>query len=125
MNALDVKLACRKSDSLDDWYIIERAEHDGASWWEPDEYGHHLMTSARIGDADIEGGAEHMRGIATAIREKTYESFRRCAARWTGAGVELWSPRNSSESTLVTHASALALADSIDAVLAGVEGDAR
>ena len=30
-----MKLILLKTDVLDDWYVIERAEHDGRVWSEP------------------------------------------------------------------------------------------
>lgn len=30
-----VECVCVKHDSMNDWYTIERAEHDGAAGWSP------------------------------------------------------------------------------------------
>ena len=104
---------CVKSDSLEDWYTIERAEHDGKFEMRPTEYGASLYYAGRICDADVEGTSEEMLTIAKAIRDDTSVSFRRCAAIRVIEGYELCSPRNSQESALLTEAEADALADSI------------
>lgn len=102
-----------KSDSLDDWYLIERAQHDGRLWMERTEHGHRLMSSARICDADVEGTSDEMIAIALAIRERRSVSFRRCAARLVDDSYELCSPRNSQESARLTLGEADMLAESI------------
>lgn len=91
-----MKLKIRKSESLGDWYVIERAEHDGRMWLEPiGRGGMSLRSSARFSDADVEGRAEEMLAIAKAIEEGRDESFRRCAVRIEGHRAFFWSPRNS------------------------------
>lgn len=110
-----MKLTLRKSEWLDNWYVIERAEHDGREWLEPDGPNvMHFRKSSRIGNADIEGTAEEMREIARAIKSKTSASFKRCAAVYTTAGVRMSSPRNSIGATLVPHEDAIALAEEIE-----------
>lgn len=126
MAALDVALMCRKCEGMTDWYLIERAEHDGREWLEPfkDGYGGSLQCSSRIGNADIEGSLADMVALAMAIKltpafgvdAATAVSFKRCAVKATADGVLLWSPRNSDEPTLVTKERALALADQILAI---------
>ncbi len=57
--------------SFDDWYLIERAEHDGRVWLEPMGPGAMaLCCSSRISDADVEGSREEMLAIAQAIEER-------------------------------------------------------
>jgi hypothetical protein len=90
-----MKLTIRKSDALDDWYVIERAEHDGRSWLEPTQYGVAFQCSARISDADVEGYASEMLAIADAIEAGTVARFKRCAVDATSDVVRFWSPRNS------------------------------
>lgn len=122
----ETRLTLVKSDCIEDWYLIERAEHDGREWFEqtgPNTFA--LRMSARLGNADIEGSAAEMRAIAKAIREHDYTSFRRCAvdARSTKKPTRFWSPRNSIGRGEVPYADALALAEEIDRAL-GV-ADAR
>lgn len=91
-----MKCTVRKSDNLSDWYVIERAEHDGREWLAPISGGMAFMRSARISDADVEGTAEEMLAIADAIQGSEDIEFKRCAIRWQPNGfVEVWSPRNS------------------------------
>ena len=89
------KLACVKSDSMDDWFTIEHAEHDGRQWMEPTTYGARLCYSGRISDACVEGTAAEMLAIALAIESRTDVHFRRCAVRFESESGALWSPRNS------------------------------
>jgi hypothetical protein len=108
-------IACVKSESLDDWWLIERAQHDGAMWLEPCRGGASLMTSARITNADIEGTSDEMLAIAHAIEQGESISFRRCAAVRVGLGYALSSPRNSMYAAIVPLLSAQALARDIRA----------
>src|SRR5262245_3282866 len=83
---VDAPLVLR--DSGDDWWVIERANHDGRVWLERDApNAMSLHCSARIGNADIEGTADEMRRIADAIKSQSNVSHRRCAARTTSEGV--------------------------------------
>jgi len=115
-------LALRKSDALDDWYVIERADHDGREWMEPFKAGGvagaALHCSSRIEPStDVEGTAAEMRAIAVAIRAGANVSFRRCAVAMAGPAVDLWSPRNSRTPGTVSYTDALDLADAIDSAL--------
>lgn len=106
-----MKLTIRRSDALSDWYVIERAEHDGRAWFEP--LGHHSMAlrcSSRFSDADVEGTAEEMRAIADAIEKRATVSFRRCAVSVQGESVLFWSPRNSMKDGIVLYTEAAELA---------------
>lgn len=98
------------SNTLPNWWIIERRHHDGREWMEETEWGGAWMKSARLADADIEGVSKEMLAIAAAIEGGTSVEFRRCEARWAPEGYLLSSPRNSSEQTLVTHQNAKELA---------------
>lgn len=102
-----------KSDNMDDWYLIERAEHDGRHWMEPTQYGMALRCSSRLGNADIEGTSAEMLVIAQSIELGQSASFKRCAAEHTPDGYAMSSPRNSMEPTLITHAEAKELAADI------------
>jgi hypothetical protein len=111
-------LTLRSSAEFDDWYLIERKEHDGREWLEPT--GPNSMSvrrSARISDADIEGTGDEMRAIARAITARADYSEKRCAAEADGERVYLWSPRNSTRRAVVPFAIADALADEIRAAL--------
>ena len=106
------------------WYTIEWAEHDGTSGLRRmGENVYAFWHSGRVSDADVEGTADEMRGIAKAIRERGYYAARRCAVQVNETGVEFWSPRNSMGSASVSLATADALADEIESKLGlDVEG---
>jgi hypothetical protein len=105
----------------EDWYLIERAEHDGRTWVETVMVGGHpcmsFMTAARFSDADVEGSAEEMRDIATAIETRSTESHKRCGVDATGDPVKFRSPRNSQRDGECTLVEADALAAQIRALL--------
>ena len=106
------------SDNLDDWYTIERLEHDGRTWMEPMPGGASFMMSARPSDACIEGTSEEMLSIAYAINRGEEAKFKRCAATVNYDGnYNLWSPRNSMQPEVVTLEEAKELADDIIAKL--------
>ena len=113
-----MKLTVRKSD-LDDWYIIERAEHDNLAWIErPGPNLSALRTSARFSDnADVEGSAAEMRAIADAIERRALVSFKRCAVDATSDVVRFRSPRNSVVDGVVSRPEADALAEIIRQML--------
>lgn len=115
----NVELTCRKSDGMDDWYVIERKNHDGRVWMEQvSDIGFSLRSSARLGNADIEGSAFEMQAIAQAIKAKDQANFRRCAVYVRDDGmVEMFSPRNSDGPSIVPYARAEALAEEILAAL--------
>jgi hypothetical protein len=115
--AVDVALAVRPCDWLEDWYAIERAEHDGRTWLEPCDDGHTLMHASRISDADVEGNAADMHALAEAIEARGAFSARRCAVRVEGERARLWSPRNSTRAALVPLAAADAVAAQIRATV--------
>jgi len=112
-----MRLTIRKAEEIDNWYVIERAEHDGRGWFEPTEYGSRWMTSARFSDADVEGPAEEMLGIAAAIRRRGHAEFRRCSVFIEGERAVFDSPRNSTASGECTLAEADDLATQIEALL--------
>ena len=90
-----MKLVIKKSEWMEDWYLIERAEHDGRSWIEqtgPNVAA--LRCSSRIGDADVEGTREEMLAIAAGIERREDVVFRRCAVMFSAGGVRFLSPRN-------------------------------
>lgn len=114
MATVDCALVARKNDDLGDWWVIERAEHDGRFWTErAGPNSSELHCSSRIGNADIEGTAAEMRALAEAIVAGGHASFKRCSAATTEEGVLLSSPRNSIEPTLVPAARASELAEQI------------
>lgn len=115
-----MKIKLKKSECLDNWFMIVRAEHDGREWWERVESGcERFMTSERLSpEACIEGTAEHMIGIATAIKERSMESFKRCEVRIEGDAAYFRSPKNSDGDVVVPLESADDLAAQILAELA-------
>lgn len=116
-----MKLTMRKSDHLGDWYIIERAEHDGREWLErtgPASMA--LRCSSRFSDADVEGTAFEMLALARAIKQRRRERFKRCAVDATSEPVKFCSPRNSTVEGETTLAEADALADMIVRELGGM-----
>lgn len=104
-----------KIDSSYDWWCIERAEHDGREWMDRFPGGVVFMRASRLGNADIEGTGDEMLAIAEAIERAESAAFKRCAARHTTKGYLMSSPRNSTQSTLITHDEAKALAVDIRA----------
>lgn len=107
--------------SFEDWYLIERAEHDGRRWLEPTDFGLRLMLSARISDADVEGTSAEMRALGKAIEARGRASFKRCAVRVEGDRVFFRSPRNSQTEGECSLAEADALAAEIRAAFPGGE----
>ncbi len=111
-----IKLTLRKSgDETWDWWVIERAEHEGRTWMErtgPNSMS--LRDSARFSDADVEGDSHEMIAIAKAIEERGHVSFRRCSVQVISENEVLFnSPRNSQEDGVVTLADADDLAAEI------------
>lgn len=117
-----MELTICKSVDLEDWYIIERSEHDGREWMESTDYGSTFRTSARFSDADVEGSAEHMRGIAIAIRARGIEHYKRCEVDARSEPVTFCSPRNSTVDGECSLAEADLLADKIETMLGKVGG---
>ena len=110
----DIRCIAVKSDVMDDWWVIERAEHDGRGWLEPTEYGGmSFQCSSRISDADIEGYGVEMLAIADAIEKGERASFKRCAVAPVEGGFKLWSPRNSQRPGVITKERAIDLAADI------------
>ena len=112
-----MKLTIVKS-CIDDWWVIERAEHDNTRWIERinhDTYGcDYHMYSGRFSDyADVEGPTSEMLEIARAIKDRGSESFKRCAVQVLGDKVFFESPRNSERPGECTLAEADDLANEI------------
>lgn len=115
-----------KSDCIEDWYMIEKAEHEHRTWWEdtgPNSVK--MCDSARISDACVEGTGAEMLGIARGIKSRTRTEFKRCAVEFyypisdEGPYAHFWSPRNSREEGVVSLAEADELADQIIEMLGG------
>ena len=104
-------------ESMDEWYVIEWAEHENLQWFEPTEWGSMFMTSSRISKADIEGTAEHMLGIARAILDGGEAHYKRCSVRVDGDRCYMSSPRNDIEGGVVHTQDARDLAKYIIATL--------
>lgn len=114
-----MKLAIQKSEHMPDWYLIERAEHDGSMWIQPVSEGcARFMSSARFSDADVEGTGAEMLAIAKAIEARESEEFKRCAVEVLDDGVHFWSPRNSRENGVCSLAEADELAAAIRVAVA-------
>lgn len=115
-----IKLTLTKSgDDEWDWWIIERAEHDGRTWMKdtgPNSLS--LRCSSRFSDADVEGTAGEMREIARAIRSRGSFSATRCSVRVDGPRAIFCSPRNSREDGVTDLACADELATQIETTLA-------
>lgn len=113
-----MKIKLVKSDGMDDWYTVERAEHEGRQWLEPSGPNClRFMDSGRISDACVEGTAEEMREIALAIKARGSASFKRCAVNVHGEQAYFCSPRNSTTDGVVPLAEADAFADQVLAEL--------
>ena len=109
-----MKIVMKKSEWLDDWYLIVKAEHDGREWRErTGPNSSRFMCSERISDACVEGDAEEMVCIAEGVKARERRSFGRCAVAFHPDGVHFWSPRNSGEDGVVTVEEADELADQI------------
>lgn len=97
---------------MDDWYCIERAEHDGHQWMEQvSANGYVFRRSARVSDADVEGTGEQMLSLARAVLDGGGESHKRCAVRaLANDSFAFRSPRNSRAEAVVSgdHARAWA-----------------
>lgn len=114
-----MKIKLVKSEWLDDWYTVERVEHEGRQWLEPAGPNcMRLMDSGRISDACVEGTADEMRELAHAIKARGSASFKRCAVSVIGETVYFCSPRNSTRDGVVPLADADAFADQVLAELA-------
>lgn len=120
-----MKIALVKSDSLGDWYTIEKAEHENRHWMASVDIGGYpcmsLMYSGRISDACVEGTAAEMLAIAEAIERREEESFKRCAVDARTDRVEFWSPRNSQRHGIVSREAADELAAQIRRELGSVQ----
>lgn len=111
-------LALSKPDANDNWYLIDRRDHDGREWWEPVEYGRKFCCAHRlVSDADVEGTAADMLGIANAIERRGQYHAKRCAVQVCGDLVEVYRPRGNYRRGVVTLADADALAAEIRATL--------
>lgn len=99
----------------DDWFTIIRAEHDGKDWLEQvGPNSQRFMRSERLSpEACIEGPADEMIAIASAIKARRSASFGRCAVRFEDDGVHFWSPRNSQHDGVVTIEEADEFADQV------------
>lgn len=114
-----MKIVLVKSDVLEDWYTVERAEHEHRQWFEPTgPNSMQFMDTARISDACVEGTAEEMRAIAEAIKARGSASFKRCAVHVKGEIAYFCSPRNSTRDAEVPLADAEEFADKTLAALA-------
>jgi hypothetical protein len=107
----EVKLTVK--DAGNDWWVIERAEHNGGSWFERTPYGMAFMTASRFSDADVEGTGTEMLDIAAAIENRSRESHKRCAVDARTEPVRFCSPRNSQRDGECSLAEADALAAEI------------
>lgn len=97
-------LVLRKSDGLDDWYVIERRN----------------SFEQLVEGSTVEGTAQHMLAIADAIQCRSEHTEKRCAVQANCGDAAFWSPRNSNgDVCIVTLADADELAAQIVAELGG------
>ena len=113
-----MKIKLEKSDWLEDWYTIEKAEHNHAAWLQPIAgNGLTFMHSGRISDACVEGTAQEMLAIAQAIKDRGAVDFRRCAVRVKNGTAYFCSPRNSLEDAEIPLADADEFAEQVFSML--------
>jgi hypothetical protein len=112
-----MKITIKKRDDMDDWYTIEKADHDGSYGMRPTQYGFAMTYSGRISNADVEGTAAEMLSIAEAIEKRGEVSHTRCEVRVEGQRAYFCSPRNSTCDGVVSLAEADELAAEIRALL--------
>lgn len=129
-----MKVTVRHKQDMGDWYLIERAEHDGREWSEEFSYadgggGSVYCLSARIcGEgygatppghtADVEGCGVEMLTIADAIELRGAVQFKRCGVDAREDPVLISSPRNGNGfDAKITHDEALDLARQIRATV--------
>jgi hypothetical protein len=120
-----MKLTLREG-GMENWYVIERAEHDGRVWLGSAEGMPGVMalhSSARISDADVEGTGEEMLEIADAILTHGEARSTRCAVDARGDLVLFWSPRNSQKRAQVPLHDAVELAFEIRKKFGRPDGD--
>jgi len=97
-----MSLQARRSQSIPDWFVIERLSVEGAP--------------ERLTDAAVEGSWEDMAALAEAVERGGRFIGRRCAVVVHGDQVIMWSPRNSETPTYVPLEDALALARQLRAM---------
>ena len=99
-----MKIALSKSEYMDDWYAIVKAQPIVREWMErttPNCY--RFMASERLSpEACIEGTAEQMLALARAIQLREAVSFKRCAVHFEADGVHFSSPKNSERDAVVS-----------------------
>lgn len=98
-----MKIILVQSDYGNDWYTIQRADHEGRAWLEEVHKGClALMCSERLSpESCIEGDAFDMIELARCILKKEDCESTRCAVMFEGEFVYFWSPRNSLHKTPV------------------------
>jgi hypothetical protein len=95
------ELTIRKSQAINDWYVIERRYHDGREWIETSTIDgievNSLQMSSRITDTCVEGTSADMLAIADAIEQRYLFAAKRCAIEYEPKrhAFQIWSPRNS------------------------------
>ena len=115
-----MKILLKKSEYIDNWYSIVRAEHDGRVWCEHVGFNSsRLMMSERLSpEACIEGDASNMIALAKAIKKREDVSFKRCAVRFNEDCAAFSSPKNSEYEAVVPFESAEEFAEQVLAELA-------
>lgn len=123
--------------SMDDWWTIERLEHEHKSWEDKEtrtqpadrHYPSYQYTtvihknSARLDRArmyDIEGCGQAMLEVGRAIKNRFEFSDTRVAVSPKNGGFVFWSPRNSDFYVWVSAARANDLADKIASIVGKV-----
>ena len=110
-----MKIRLKKSDDINDWYTIVRAEHDGREWMERNgpNCSRYMCSENLSPEACIEGSGAEMLAVAHAIKRGGQVSFQRCAVHFETDGVHFHSPKNSEHDGVVTVEEANELADQI------------
>jgi hypothetical protein len=114
-----MKIRLHRSEHLDDWFTLVRAEHDGRAWFEPTSpNSSRFMSSERLSpEACIEGDSHEMRAVADAIQRRESVFFKRIAVHFESDGAHFCSPKNSEHDAIVTLEEADDLAAQIVAEL--------
>lgn len=114
--SFDGRVVMRRPTASEDWFVIERYDHDGRVWHEEHQGGIRRMQSANLSpESTIDGSRREMLALAYAIMSGDMATavFKRCAVACVVDGVFFWSPKNSDTEVLIKRERALDLARDI------------